>query len=80
VHRCSFVYGISNVGFSHRWLVSATRRTDIRERACKAVSCGKSVMESQRVKSYRIGTAASIPPVHTLRRICAYDEFAQYCN
>jgi hypothetical protein len=68
------------VGFPHRWLVSLTRGKDIPERACKLVCCCKSVVESQRVKSYRISRAASILPVYSLRRICAYDEFTKYCN
>jgi hypothetical protein len=33
-----FVYGISNVGFYHRWLVSLAWVKDIRERACKQSS------------------------------------------
>jgi hypothetical protein len=68
------------VGFSYRWLVSLTRGKDIRERACKAVGYWKSVVESPGLKSYRISRFASIPPVYSLRRICAYDEFAEYRN
>jgi hypothetical protein len=36
--RCSFVYGISNVGFPHRWLVSLAMGKDIREHAWKQSS------------------------------------------
>jgi hypothetical protein len=40
----------------------------------------QSVARFQIVKSYRTSKAASIPPVHSLRRNHAYDEFARYCN
>jgi hypothetical protein len=71
--------GYSYMGFSHRWLVSLAKGGDIREPACKAVGCCKSVVESQRVKSHRLSRMASIPPMYFLRTFCAYGEFAKYC-
>jgi len=46
------------------------------ERACKQPS----VARFQRVKSYRTIRAASVPPVYSLRMICAHDEFEKYFN
>jgi hypothetical protein len=48
-----FVYRITDVGFSHRWLVSLTRGADIREQTCKVVSCWETGARFERVKSYR---------------------------
>jgi hypothetical protein len=61
---CSFVYGIGNVGFSYRGLVSLTRGKTFENEHAK-----QSVVESARVKSYRISGAAFSPPLYSLRRM-----------
>jgi len=40
----------------------------------------QSVAKFQIVKSYRTSKVASTPPVHSLRRTHAYNEFARYCD
>jgi len=63
------------MGFSCRWLVSLTKGDRQRIMSMQAVSC--EILDS---KEYRTSKAAFYPPVHSLRKKRAYNEFAKYCN
>jgi hypothetical protein len=72
-----FVFtGSGYMGFSHRWLVSWTRGKTFENYHARQLL----VVIFEGVKSYRTSRAASILRVYSLRRICADDEFANYCN
>jgi len=77
VCRCTFVYRTCYLGFPCRWLVSLKggKRHKENEHASN-----QSVAKFQIVKSYRTSKVASTPPVHSLRRTHAYNEFARYCD
>jgi len=64
------------MGFTCRWFVSLTRRTDIGERACKSVSC--EISDSKELLNEQSGFQS--PCIFPEKDLCSLDECVKYYN